>query len=80
MEGKPQGTKWYFKTYWIVTTFLCVGPLVLPLVWFNPRFSRKKKAVITIIIVILSYYLGVWLINSLRTMKKYYDMTLQNNF
>ena len=80
MEGKPQETKWYFKTSLIVTAFLCVGPLALPLFWLNPRFSRKTKIVVTIITIILSWYLGSLLINSLRSLKQYYGLILQNNF
>jgi uncharacterized membrane protein YvbJ len=80
LKGKPQETKWYFKTYGIVTAFLCVGPLALPLVWLNPRFSQKTKLILTIIIIILSYYLGLMLINSLRSLKRYYGIIFQNNF
>jgi len=80
LEVKPPETKWYFKTYWIVIAFLCVGPLALPLVWFNPHFSQKKKAILTIIIIILSWYLGSLLINSLQSIKKYYGVIFQNNF
>ena len=80
LEGKHQETKWYFKTYWIVIAFLSVGPLALPLVWLNPRFSQKTKIIVTIIIIILSYYLGLMLINSLRSLKQYYGIILQNNF
>ena len=80
LEGKNQETKWYFKTYWIVIAFLSVGPLALPLVWLNPRFSQKTKIIVTIIIIILSYYLGLMLINSLRPLKQYYGIIFQNNF
>jgi arginine exporter protein ArgO len=80
MEGKPQQTKWYFKTSWIITAFLFVGPLALLLVWLNPRFSQKTKTIVTIIIIILSWYLGSLLINSLRVLKQYYGLILQNNF
>jgi hypothetical protein len=80
IEGKPQETKWYFKTSLIVTAFLCVGPLALPLVWLNPRFSQKTKIVVTIITIILSWYLGSLLINSLRSLKQYYGILSQDNF
>ena len=80
LERKRPGTKWYFKTYWIVIAFLCVGPLALPLVWLNPRISRKKKIILTVIILILSYYLGFMLINSLRSIKDYYGIIFQNNY
>jgi len=79
IEGKPQETKWYFKTYWIVIAFLCVGPLALPLVWFNPHFSQKKKTIVSIITIILSWYLGFLLINSLKSLKQYYGIVFQKN-
>ena len=79
LGGKPQETKWYFKTSLIVTAFLCVGPLVLPLVWLNPRFTQQTKIVVTIIIIILSWYLGSLLISSLSSLKQYYGLISQSN-
>jgi hypothetical protein len=80
LKGKLPETKWYFKTNLIVTVSLCVGPLVLPLVWLNPRFSQKTKIVVTMIIIILSWYLGSLFINSLGSLKQYYGLISQNNF
>ncbi|MCX5700640.1 MAG: zinc ribbon domain-containing protein [Candidatus Omnitrophica bacterium] len=79
LEGKSQEVKWYFKTYGIVIAFLCVGPLTLPLVWLNPRFSQKTKIIVTIIIIILSWYLASLSINSLKSLKQYYGLISQNN-
>lgn len=70
---KPQ-EKWYFKTPTLVIAFLCVGPFALPLVWFHPRYSRDKKIVISIIIIIISYLVGAALINSLKSIFQYYQM------
>ncbi len=64
--------KWYFKTSTLIIAFLCVGPFALPLVWFNPRFSPKVKIIISAIIIALSYYLGVLLFNSLKSISSYY--------
>lgn len=69
--------KWYFKTSSLVTAFLCVGPLALPLLWFHPRFSQKLKIIISIIIIILSYYLGIVVVNSLRSLNRYYQQIFQ---
>jgi hypothetical protein len=80
LEGKPQETKWYFKPYWMVIAFLCLGPLALPLVWFNPGLSQKKKIILTIVIIILSWYLGSLFINSLKSLKQYYGIIFQGNF
>jgi len=75
LEKRPED-KWYFKTYTLVIAFLCVGPLALPLFWVNPRFNQKTKITISVIIIILSYFLGVVFINSLRSINEYYQMIL----
>lgn len=80
LEEKPPEPKWYFKTSWILIAFLCVGPLALPLVWINPRFSQKTKIIVTIIIIIISWYLSFVLINSLKSLKQYYGIIFQDNF
>jgi len=73
LDKKPMA-KWYFKTTAIVILFLCIGPLVLPLVWFNPRFSKNTKIIVSIIIVIISLILGILFMNSLKTLKEYYRL------
>jgi len=79
MLDKNRQGKWYFKTSALVISFFCVGPFMLPLIWFNPRLSKKYKAIATIIIVILSYYVGLLFVTSLRSIIKYYEMLFQNN-
>ena len=76
LEKKPQD-KWYFKTYTLVIAFLCIGPLALPLLWFNPRFSPKNKIIISLIVIVLSFYLGIIFINALKSIIKYYQMILE---
>ena len=69
--------KWYFQPYVLVIAFLSVGPFALPLVWRNPRFSRRSKTVITIIIIVLSYLLGVVLVKSVKSIYEYYNLMFQ---
>lgn len=77
---RPPEVKWYFRTYWIVIAFLCAGPLALPLVWLNPRFSQRTKIIVSIIMAILSCYLGAMLVSSIKSLKEYYGLMLQNSF
>src|SRR5437868_3810854 len=49
---------WYFKTSFVIMALLCVGPFALPLVWFNPGYGKQKKIVITIIVLVLTQFLG----------------------
>ena len=74
---KKQEQKWYCRTYWLVVAFLCVGPMALPLLWVNPRFSRRRKIIISVIVIIVSYYLAVLLARSVRTISEYYSLMFQ---
>ncbi|MFH1782573.1 MAG: zinc ribbon domain-containing protein [Candidatus Omnitrophota bacterium] len=69
---KDQKTKWYFKPYFLVVAFLCVGPLMLPLVWLNPDLDKKKKIIISLVIIIVSYIIGILVGNSIKTLNTYY--------
>lgn len=71
---KKRQSKWYFKTSSLVIAFLFAGPFALPLVWLNPDFSVKKKSVITFIVVIVTYFLGILVNNSLKYIKEYYQL------
>jgi hypothetical protein len=73
MLVRKQPEKWYFKTTSLLMAFLCVGPLALPLLWLNPRLSRNKKIVISVIVVLLSVYLGIQVSNSLKSVMRYYQ-------
>ena len=79
LDKKPQ-VKWYFKTRIIVIAFLCVGPLVLPLIWFNPRFSKATKIIVSIIIVIVSIIVGRLFMDSLKSVTEYYRIIFGQNF
>jgi len=71
---KRERGKWYYKTYWLIIAFLCIGPFVLPLIWINPRFSKAKKTLISLIIIILTYFLGLILKDSVKSLSEYYKL------
>jgi hypothetical protein len=71
--NKEPADKWYFRTSLLIIAFLSVGPLALPLVWINPRFSNRNKIIISIVVIILSYLLWVLLSSSLKSISTYYQ-------
>jgi hypothetical protein len=73
----PSPSKWYLKTSTLIVALLSVGPLALPLLWFNPRFSRKTKIIASVIIIVVSYYLGVAFVSSLKSLIRYYQAVFQ---
>ncbi len=52
--SRPREKKWYFTTPSIVIALLCVGPLALPLVWFNPRYKPATRLIITVIVLVFT--------------------------
>ena len=67
-KSRKPGTKWYFATSAVVIALLCLGPLGLPLVWFNPRYKIITKVVVTVIVIILTIlfsYLVVFMYRNL---------------
>ena len=64
---------WYFKSGSLVIAFLCVGPLMLPLVWVHPRMTSTRKMVWTVVIVIATYFLVVATMDSLKKVMETYQ-------
>jgi hypothetical protein len=54
LKSERLKTKWYFSTGTLVMALLSVGPLALPLVWFNPRYKPITKIVLTVVVISLS--------------------------
>jgi hypothetical protein len=80
MPVKKEPVKWYLKTPFLVTAFLCVGPLALPLLWFNPRFTQQTKIIVSVIVIIGSYFLGIWVSNSINSIGNYYQQINQPGY
>ena len=49
-----KSNKWYYSTTIIILALLSLGPLALPLVWVNPRYSPVLKLIITVATIALS--------------------------
>ena len=65
--------RWYFRTASLIIGFLIVGPLVLPLLWFNPRYTRRTKWIWTGILLIVSFVLAVVLTESTKAVMSAYE-------
>ncbi len=71
--------QWYHShSTWIVG-FLCVGPLILPLVWINPRLSLVIKVGISVLIIVISILLWKAFQSSMQSLTQYYDI-LKNSY
>jgi hypothetical protein len=77
MDNQNQ-PKWYFKTWPLVVSFLCVGPFMLPLVWTNPRFSKESKIIITAVVLVLTVLIYLLTAKSLKSLADYYQALAEN--
>ena len=80
MLDKKPDVKWHSKISTLIIALLCIGPLALPLLWFNPRFNKKVKVIITALVIILTYYLTLVMVDSLKTISKYYREMYQQTY
>ncbi|MGA2091610.1 MAG: zinc ribbon domain-containing protein [Endomicrobiales bacterium] len=74
MLVKPEKKKWYFSTSFLIISFMTVGPLALPMVWFHPRLSRLVKVIITIIVCAATYAIGMVIERSIKNITSYYSL------
>lgn len=69
---QPPKTPWYAKTATLVIGFLTVGPFALPLVWFNPAYSHRKKVIVTVIVLVLTCVLLAVFFRAVGTLLDFY--------
>ena len=70
---------WYFRTANLVGTFLFVGPLVLPLIWWHPRMSNRWKICVSFVVAAFSILL-VWVfVWGMQQLKASLDIIKQFN-
>ncbi len=71
----PPRPKWYFRASTLIVGFLTVGPLILPLVLVNPRYSVAKKITLSMIILAISLFLIKALAGAIKSISEYYELT-----
>lgn len=72
--ASPSKAPWYYSMTSLVVGFFCVGPLVLPLVWLNPRLTQTWKIGITLLILGISWWLWQAMAQAMVSLDKYFDL------
>ncbi len=57
MDERPKD-RWYYSVTIVVVAILCVGPLALPLLILSPKFTKAKKALISILVIAATVWLA----------------------
>jgi hypothetical protein len=72
LRSGEAGTKWYFGKGFIVIALLSVGPLALPLIWMRPNTPRNWKIGLTIVTLVLSWFLYQATLESIKNLSEYF--------
>ena len=57
-EPSTPKSKWYYNVWFVLLMlFFVLGPFGLPLVWKHPRFSRRVKVTLTLVMVLYTLVL-----------------------
>ena len=57
MAKEDEKVKWYLRPLAvIVSLFFVLGPFGLPLLYRSPKFSRKMKILLTVAVVVYTFY------------------------
>ena len=54
MEPAETKGKWYYGNSAVVIGILIAGPLALPMVWMNPRYSVMMKIIVTLVVLLIT--------------------------
>jgi hypothetical protein len=65
---------WYFRTSTLIMAFCCVGPLMLPLLWWRPRLTRPWKIGLTLAILLISWLFYLITLKSVQGLQEYYQL------
>ncbi len=67
-------TKWYFSGSTIFVALISVGPLALPLIWFNPRYSTTIKIIYSIAIIAFFIWIFFFLKDAFVIFSDYWEL------
>jgi hypothetical protein len=78
-KGSPEKkVEWYFRASTLITGFCLVGPFIIPLIWFHPRYSKKKKVILIAVCLVITVIMYKMVKSSLVSIEEYYQV-LQGN-
>ncbi|MBF0387851.1 MAG: hypothetical protein HQL20_08350 [Candidatus Omnitrophica bacterium] len=64
---------WYFKDSTVIMAVLGLLIFALPLVWFNPHYSWRTKIVVSVIVLVATYYTWQLTVGTLKALESYSD-------
>jgi len=71
MPDPAPGERWYYHIWFVLLMlFVVLGPFGLPLVWRNPKMSRRVKIVLTLLTAAFTYLVVIATLKVARTVSE----------
>lgn len=68
-ENDVDTLPWYYRKPFVLFAVCFVGPLALPLIWWNPQITRVWKIILTVVLLALTWMLYGATMESIRILK-----------
>ena len=65
---------WYLKPVVLFSSVVMLGPLAIPLFWIHPRYSRRKKIVWTLVLLVAGLGVQLLMMKSVQSITDYYSI------
>ena len=65
---------WYLKPGSIIAVVFCAGPLAIPLFWMHPNYSRLKKIILTVVVLLLTVGWCAVMVKSMQSISDFYGI------
>lgn len=73
---QKEKTEWYFKASTLVVGFFVVGPFIIPLIWFHPRYSKTMKIILISLCIVITIVAFKAVKTALVSINEYYQIIL----
>ncbi|MFA5291713.1 MAG: hypothetical protein WC496_01615 [Phycisphaerae bacterium] len=66
-ETSQPEIRWYHSDFWVLFALLCAGPFALRIVCSNPRYKPITKWIISLLVIVVTVIVTIWLYYSLKS-------------
>ncbi|MBF0595169.1 MAG: hypothetical protein HQL22_09395 [Candidatus Omnitrophica bacterium] len=64
---------WYLKDGTVILAVLSLLVVALPLVWFSPYYSTRRKVIVSVIVLVATYFTWQGTVGAFKMLGSYSD-------
>ncbi len=69
----PDERPWFFKDSVVIMAVLGLLVIALPMVWFSPYYSLRRKVIVSVIVLVATYYSWQGTVGAFKMLEPYKD-------